>query len=219
MARTSGEEGTETAGLPVVGEQGDTCAQCGSALATDQRYCLNCGWRRGEARVDYTTRVLNGAGAANAGGPPAQATTAASFTQSPLFAVGTIALLGIMLLLGVLIGKDNDNGSAQTVAAAPAQTTSTPTTTTPTADASAGKGAKGGAAAGEGNIEKGGSGSTEGIATADTQALENAAQNGQGAQAGKNIPNQVATGGDQEATDPEGIKNAGDGSSSTCIGC
>jgi hypothetical protein len=219
MASAAEQGKAETVGLPAVGAEGDTCAQCGSALATDQRYCVNCGWRRGEARVDYSRQVLNGAQAGTAGGPPAQA-AASSFMQSPIFAVGTIALLGIMLLLGVLIGKDNDNGSAQTVAAAPAQTTSTPTTTTPTADAGAAKAGKA-AAAGQGNIEKGGSGSTAGVATADTQALENAAQNGQGAQAGKNLPNQVATGGQQEATDPEGIKNAGgnDGSPSACIGC
>ena len=219
MARASEQGQADTVGLPAVGEEGDTCAQCGSVLAADQRYCVNCGWRRGEARVDYTRQVANGAAPATAGGPVAQG-TAQGFVQSPIFAVGTIALLGIMLLLGVLIGKDNDNGGTQQVAAAPA-TTATPTTSTPTADAAAGKGAGKGAAVGTGNVEKGGSGSTEGIAAADTEALENAAKNGQGAQAGKNLPNQVATGGDTEATDPEGIKNAGgnDGSPSACIGC
>jgi hypothetical protein len=217
MAPTSGAGEKETVGLPAVGQPGDTCEQCGSALATDQRYCLNCGWRRGEARVDYQGRMLSGANGAQPVAV-AQAPAASGFYQSPIFAVGTIALLGIMLLLGVLIGKD-DNGGTQTVAATPATTTtaSTPTDTTATT-ASTGKAAKA-AAAGQGNVEKGGTGSTAGVATVDTQSLENAANSGQGAQAGKNLPDQVATGGDQESTDPEGIKNAGGGSGSTCIGC
>ena len=200
------------------GDEGATCAQCGAALAADQRYCLNCGWRRGEPRVDYATQVTPQAAPVTEGGPaPAPA---AGFQQSPLFAVGTIALLGIMLLLGVLIGKDDDGG-AQTVAAAPAQTT-TPatTTTTPTESAAAAptpKAKKAEAAPGQGNVVQGGTGSTEGVQAVDTAALEDAAQGGQGAQAGKNLPDQVATGGEQEKLDPGG--QAGGGSGATCIGC
>ena len=73
MASTTGESSTEALGLPVVGQEGDTCEQCGSVLATDQRYCLNCGWRRGESRVDYESRLnsgvepANGAAAASSG--------------------------------------------------------------------------------------------------------------------------------------------------------
>jgi hypothetical protein len=213
MARTPESGEAETVGLPRVGEEGDVCARCGSVLATDQRYCLNCGWRRGEARVDYQTRMMNGAQPATAP-PPAQAS---GFQQSPIFAVGTIALLGIMLLLGVLIGKD-DNNTTQVAAQAPATTTtaSTPTETSATTPRKK-KAAKGGTAAGQRNVEKGGSGSAEGVATVDTQALEEAARSGQGAQAGKNLPNQVATPGETEELDPNG--QAGGGSSATCIGC
>jgi hypothetical protein len=200
------------------GEEGATCAQCGAALAADQRYCLNCGWRRGEPRVDYATQVTPQAAPATQGGPaPAPA---AGFQQSPLFAVGTIALLGIMLLLGVLIGKDDDGG-AQTVAAAPAQTTTPATTTTPTESAAAtpapATGKKADTAPGQGNVEQGGTGSAEGVQQVDTAALEDAAQSGQGAQAGKNLPDQVATGGEEEKLDPGG--QAGGGSGATCIGC
>jgi hypothetical protein len=200
------------------GEEGATCAQCGSVLAPDQRYCLNCGWRRGEPRVDYATQVMPQAVPAGQGGPAPAPAPAAGFQQSPLFAVGTIALLGIMLLLGVLIGKDDDGGT-QTVAAAPAQTTTPATTTTPTAaSAPAAPKAKAAATApGQGKVEQGGTGSTEGVQQVDTAALENAAQSGQGAQAGKNLPDQVATGGEQEKLDPGG--QAGGGSGATCIGC
>jgi hypothetical protein len=200
--------------LPNVGKQGETCPECGSALATDQRYCVNCGWRRGDPRVDYETQVLNAGRPALAGAARAQQAPARSFQQSPLFALGTIAVLGIFLLLGVLIGKDN-NSTTQTVAAqAPATTTTaaTPTTDTTTTTASKTKSAKGtgaGTAPGQGSVVQGGTGSTSGIQTADTGASVQ--------QNAKNGPDQVATGGKPAALDPNG--QAGGGSSATCIGC
>jgi hypothetical protein len=210
MASTTGTGKGETIGLPAVGQEGETCEQCGSLLATDQRYCVNCGWRRGEPRVDYERRMLNGTQPAPVAG--AQAAAPTSFVQSPLFAVGTIALLGIMLLLGVLIGKDN-NGTTQTVAAqAPVTTTtaSTPTDTTATT-ASNNKSAKGGAgtAPGQGNVVEGGSGSTQGIQTANTNASPQ--------EQAKSGPDVVATQGAPEKLDPNG--QAGGGSGATCIGC
>ena len=33
---------------------GERCASCGAGLARDQRYCLNCGLRRGAPRIDFT---------------------------------------------------------------------------------------------------------------------------------------------------------------------
>lgn len=196
------------------GGEGETCAQCGSALAADQRYCLNCGLRRGEARVDYETQMMPTGQPAVVGGPAA---AAPSSQWSPVMAIGAIALLGVFLLLGVLIGK-KDNNPTQTVAAqAPATTTTaaTPTTdtTVPATPAKNKGGNKEAAAAatapGAGNVVQGGSGDTEGIQTADTNksVQENA----------KNGPDVVATGGAPEKLDPNG--QAGGGSGATCIGC
>jgi hypothetical protein len=212
MASTPSSGGGETVGLPAIGQEGDTCEQCGSVLATDQRYCVNCGWRRGESRVDYEQRLLNN-GAALSGG----ATAAQQPTQqwTPAFAILAIALLGVMLLLGVLIGKKG-NGSTQTVAAqAPATTTTaaTPTTdTTATTASNTGKAAKGGGAGtapGQGDVVQGGSGSASGVAAANTNATPQ--------QNAKSGPDVVATQGKPEALDPNG--QAGGGSSATCIGC
>ena len=128
---------------------------------------------------------------------------------NPITAIFAIALLGVMLLLGVLIGKDDD---PTTVAAAPA-TTAAPTSTTPTDTAATvdkgkdkGKG-KAGGLAGAGNVEAGGSGDTTGITAADT-----------GASTQENLrgPDVVATQGDEAELDPG---QAGGGSDSTCIGC
>jgi hypothetical protein len=214
MASATGDDRTETLGLPAVGREGDTCEQCGSALATDQRYCLNCGWRRGESRVDYERRLNTGVPYAN-GTAPAPTSVATNPQWTPAFAVLAIALLGVMLLLGVLIGKKGNNDT-QTVAAPATPTTTSaaaaPAAPTPAATAStkAGKGGGGGGTApGSGDVVQGGSGQTNGIQAADTSG--NTVQNA------KSGPNVVATQGKPEALDPGG--QAGGGSGATCIGC
>jgi hypothetical protein len=216
MARTERTE-ENTVDLPAVGEPGDTCAACGSGLATDQRYCVNCGTRRGETRVDYERQLT-----ANGGRPPVTAgvpaTAAAAPNQfSPIIAIGSIAVLGVMLLLGVLIGNDNDDQQVVAGAAAPT-VASTPTETTPTeSTAAAPKGGKAKATAatvpGQGNVVQGGTGSTEGIQAADTSQ-----QGGGSVQANaKSGPDVVATQGEPEKLDPTGP--AGGGSDAVCIGC
>lgn len=94
-------------------------------LAIDQRYCLNCGTPRTEPRLDYE-RAL---GPNDRAGAPAAGAASGGVAWSPLFVVLAIAALGVMLLLGVLIGKDDNE---VTVTEVPASTT---TTTTPTATA------------------------------------------------------------------------------------
>lgn len=107
---------------PALGEHGEPCQECGAPLAADQRYCLNCGRRRGEPRVDYRrlmggsqeerlVEVQQGEAAVSAPAEPPQA----GRDYAPLAAVGGIAVLGLMLLVGVLIGKGNN-----TTASAPA---------------------------------------------------------------------------------------------------
>jgi hypothetical protein len=104
---------------PVLGEHGEPCQECAAPLAADQRYCVNCGKRRGEPRVDY--RRLMGAAedespAAEQPAPPAtppeEAPKTADRDYAPLAAVGGIAVLGLMLLVGVLIGKGNSSPTA-----------------------------------------------------------------------------------------------------------
>jgi hypothetical protein len=206
--------------LPKLGEKGDTCPECSSALATDQRYCLNCGWRRAEPRVDYERELTKPQMAAANGAAPVA--PAANQQFSPIVAIGAIGLLGIMLLLGVLIGKD-DGETVQVGAAAPATTTTPTTAATPAPADTPTKTKKGAAPAakaeapGAGNVVKGGTGSTEGVGTADLGALEEATKEGNAKEAGQALPDQVATGGEPAAQDPDGP--VGGGSGSTCIGC
>lgn len=113
-----------------------TCPSCGAALADDQRYCLNCGQRQGEPRVDFrqhleakdaVTQTPAPAAAATPGGPAPESSQKPQRDYAPLAAAGGIAVLGIMLLIGVLIGRgtgdSNDSAAAPqvvTVGAAPA---------------------------------------------------------------------------------------------------
>jgi hypothetical protein len=107
---------TETQQMQALGEVGEPCTGCGTPLAADQRYCLNCGQRRAGPRVDFRRYLLP---SAEEGAPPEppQAPTPTDATEppepgrdyAPLAAVGGIAVLGLMLLVGVLIGKGNNS--------------------------------------------------------------------------------------------------------------
>lgn len=108
-----------------LGEAGEPCRGCGSPLAADQRYCLNCGERRAGPRIDFREHLSGRDAAAQQDGAPASEASVAATSPAerssqrdfaPLAAVGGIAVLGLMLLVGVLIGK----GSGTTTTSAPA---------------------------------------------------------------------------------------------------
>jgi hypothetical protein len=102
--------------------EGKPCRRCGTTLADDQRYCLNCGQRRAEARLAFLEvleQKYRRQSAAGAAAPPAAPATA-RWQPTPGFAGGALALLGLALALGVLIGSAGDDSPKQ-VAAAPPQ--------------------------------------------------------------------------------------------------
>jgi uncharacterized OB-fold protein len=100
---------------------GERCTNCGTALASDQRYCVNCGERRGQARFD-TASVEAGRTAA-----ATTATVAAvePYSRPPRFSSGATLITGVATLLvamglGFLIGHDSASTTKQApVAAAP----------------------------------------------------------------------------------------------------
>ena len=96
--------------IPTLGRSGEPCAACGTPLAADQRYCLNCGTRRAGLGVPsevFTTRpTANGAEPVLVPAPRDR-----SNDVSPLGAVLGVALLGGMLLIGVLLGRGSDDSS------------------------------------------------------------------------------------------------------------
>jgi hypothetical protein len=127
---------------------GDSCANCAAPLASDQRYCLECGERNGEPRVPAmsgrpvltpivpaVTSVTTERPARGGGG----ASTAL------IAGVGTLLLaLGVGVLIGHSAGSNQQAKSAPpqiiTVGGGAAAGTPTPSTATP-GDTAAGSGA------------------------------------------------------------------------------
>jgi hypothetical protein len=192
-----------------LGSPGEPCEECGAPLAADQRYCLNCGHRRGGPRVDYRAVMANGALA-----QPAQPEKPQTSEQeapgkggkperdyAPLAAVGGIAVLGLMLLVGVLIGKGDSSSSAP----------STPSVVRVTGEGGEGEG---GGAGGLGGSKNGGAKGAKGgkgkAAGEDTSGIEassgelEALQNETGEDAAKKaleLPNEIATPGEPPPID------------------
>ncbi|MGK2933349.1 MAG: hypothetical protein ACSLFD_11415 [Solirubrobacterales bacterium] len=100
-------------------------------MALDQRYCLNCGKRRGSPRVDYDeylkTDTPGPPEPPQIAAPPAPPDNRPEREVTPLMAACGLAGLAAILILGVLIGRTGDGGSQ---AAAPViAATGVPTTT------------------------------------------------------------------------------------------
>jgi hypothetical protein len=135
---------------PVLGEPDAPCRTCRAPLATDQRYCLQCGTRRAEARLPFLEILARQVPAS-----PAATTTVTRQTgpagwlgrvSTNAAAVAGVACLLLALGVGVLIGGIGSGDSAASAgppqvitvggaapAAAPAATSSAPaaTETTP----------------------------------------------------------------------------------------
>jgi hypothetical protein len=224
-------ETMETMQLPALGQQGEPCQACGSPLAADQRYCLECGQRRGEARVDYRWH-LAGAPAAGASPPsndpqPMAPASAAPEPEkptrdyAPLAAVGGIAVLGLMLLVGVLIGKGNSPAPTAPapivrVGGAPAETTPDTGSTTPQGDSSkhaTSKSSGAGAKAVRGGLTGEAARQSEGPVQASTQDLENLnSQSGDAyADTIKRLPDRIATPGAPPPIDKSKAPGGGGG--------
>jgi hypothetical protein len=103
---------------PLLGEPNAPCRTCGSPLAADQRYCLQCGARRAEARLPFldilARQVPQGAGAAVATGPAAAPPPGIWFGRmsTNAAAVAGVACLLLALGVGVLIGGLGQNDSS-----------------------------------------------------------------------------------------------------------
>lgn len=129
----------------LTGVVGDRCPSCHSPMAADQRYCLNCGERRGRARFSPDTFVTQTVPEAVA--PPIPPPHRSGFSSGTTIVAGVATLL-VAMGVGVLIGVNSNNGSGRTPApqvvtvngGGAANTTASTPTSTPTA--SSGKAAK-----------------------------------------------------------------------------
>jgi hypothetical protein len=98
-----------------VAGSGDNCANCGSPLAVDQRYCLHCGQRRGDPRLPFMDAVvlMDAVQRGQQPPPPPPPKKKRSGGISPNAALITgIGVLLLALGLGVLIGRSGNNETA-----------------------------------------------------------------------------------------------------------
>lgn len=212
----------------LLGKAGEPCRECGAPLAPDQRYCLNCGKRRGESRIEYEGHLpARGAAGANGSDPAPVQTDAAGAVApvegkssqrdyTPLAAVGGIAVLGVMLLIGVLIGK-GDGGTAATpapVVVQPGEAGGGKTASNEGGDAKAE--AKQEKSKGKGGAVSGGSTDTGNAPVASDEALQQLQEQSpqEYSENSAKLPDEIATGG---APPPEDNKTPGGGSKGTAI--
>lgn len=216
--------GDAQAGVAV--QAGEPCAQCGSPLAADQRYCLNCGKRRGAPRVDYRERMAAAAATADREPSPSPSANGTEPRQpekgqrdyAPLAAVGGIAVLGLMLLVGVLIGR-GDGGTTTTPAPVVVQGAGTAQPSVSGADgADAGLGTSGGGKEKTKNAKDGGEeAAAEGAVTASEDDLAEL-ENETGEEAAKNalkLPDKIATPGAPPPIDKSKAPGGGEGGAVT----
>ena len=118
------------------------CTGCGASMAADQRYCLQCGKRKGEPRVEFGSYMTEGVPNGEAPPPttPQVRPAAAPFPEdprpvreiTPLMAAGGLAAFAVILLLGVIVGRLGGTESQTPVVAA----TGLPTATAPAPETS-----------------------------------------------------------------------------------
>jgi hypothetical protein len=98
----------------------ESCPNCAARMAADQRYCLNCGHRRGEPRLPFMDAVVfmesMGApgGAAGAPPPPPPAEQRSNRMNANAALIAGVATLVLAIGVGFLIGRsghENSNGA------------------------------------------------------------------------------------------------------------
>jgi hypothetical protein len=107
----------------------EPCATCGNLLAADQRYCLSCGTRRGDARLPFLD-ILRGPDTqlvpfgqplpmGSVGGAiPPRDNSPAGLARANVGLIAGVGVLLLAMLIGVLIGS-NFNSSDNVVQASP----------------------------------------------------------------------------------------------------
>jgi hypothetical protein len=180
---------------------------------------LNCGRRRGEPRIDFRQYEAPPVQTAEAPPPPVEEKPNRDYT--PLAAVGGIAVLGVMLLIGVLIGKGDSGGAAPAPAPVVLQGGEADAGKT-AADEEAGeakpgsKQAKSKGAGKGGNVVSGGSSGTGDAPVASDEELQKLQEQSpeEYSENSAKLPDEIATGG---APPPEDDKAPGGGSKGTAI--
>jgi hypothetical protein len=101
-----------------------SCPNCGARMAADQRYCLNCGHRRGEPRLPFMDAVvfmesMSAPGAGATPPPPPSAPKSSPRMNANAALIAGVATLVLAIGVGFLIGRSGHEGSSNAAAQAP----------------------------------------------------------------------------------------------------
>src|ERR1700712_4105219 len=137
-----------------------SCPNCRARMAADQRYCLNCGHRRGEPRLPFMDAVVfmesmgPGGGPSATPPPPPSEPKPSNRMNANAALIAGVATLVLAIGVGFLIGRSGHDGASNTAAQAPikvievggggeaTETASTETAPETTAEKGKGKNAK-----------------------------------------------------------------------------
>jgi hypothetical protein len=104
----------------------ESCPNCGARMAADQRYCLNCGHRRGEPRLPFMDAVVfmesmnsPGAGAGAPPPPPPAEQRSSNRMNANAALIAGVATLVLAIGVGFLIGRSGHENSGNAAAQAP----------------------------------------------------------------------------------------------------
>lgn len=104
----------------------DSCPNCGARMAADQRYCLNCGHRRGEPRLPFMDAVvfMESMSGPPGGGTPPPPPASSGGGSSPRMNANAALIAGVATLVlaigvGFLIGRSGHDSGAGAAAEAP----------------------------------------------------------------------------------------------------
>ncbi len=150
---------------PMVSATGERCPTCGSVVAADQRYCLECGQRQGEPRLpfmDATTFMETSAQRRRPAPPPPPRPRKQRVSPNAALIAGVGTLL-LAMGIGVMIGRSGNQTPASTAAAPQIIKVGggeATTATAATADTGGKAGSKKKSGGGKGGDETGASGQT-----------------------------------------------------------
>jgi len=108
------ESGTET-DLVTAAAAADRCASCNSPLASDQRYCIACGERRGKPRFAYQEQKEPAAA------PTTKRANRRLHAPAGLQLIAGVATLLLAMGVGVLIGQNGNSNSGKAATSPAAQ--------------------------------------------------------------------------------------------------
>jgi hypothetical protein len=113
----------------LVAGSGEQCQTCGSYVAPDQRYCLQCGQRSGDPRLPFMDASSFMETSMQKRQPPAPPTTTPPRKSRMSPNASLIAGVGTLLLamgIGVLIGRSGDHSSGGTASTPAVQVVTAP---------------------------------------------------------------------------------------------